>query len=456
MVRRHTKRSSAFFGFEVLESRQLMSGVPFSNQPASFIYTETDNSNPGQNAVIAYQRSASGTVTEIGTFKTGGTGLADPQGLLGPADSDKEVIASPDGNFLFAVNEGSNSVAAFRVESDGSLDLIGNRAIGSGGTEPVSLSIDNDRLYVVNRGDELQGQPGAIAPSITVFNIGGNGVLTQNVAATTTLPVGLSPSQILISPTSNLAFVDTFTPPPLNNVTDANEVLPFRIEANGKLDPVSSGGVAAPVTPPLLLGLAQNPTQPIIYSGLTGAGQIGVFTFDKAGDLTLVDTVATQGNGPCWELVSPDGKYLYSVDTGSDSVGVFSLANPLHPTQIQEFTLSGPTNPTNNSSAPSQTAPLEFALDPSGKELYVINHQTGSAGNFPQGNCAARAECRLQRNAFGKPAIHRCSCPRTFPRETFRRELPSWPRSRTGFWEFWTRSLPRLCPTSERTEKLQQ
>src|SRR5271163_5236693 len=109
-----------------------MSGVPFSNQPASFIYTETDNSNPGQNAVIAYQRSASGTVTEIGTFKTGGTGLADPQGLLGPADSDKEVIASPDGNFLFADNEGSNSVAAFRVESDGSLDLIGNRAIGSG------------------------------------------------------------------------------------------------------------------------------------------------------------------------------------------------------------------------------------------------------------------------------------------------------------------------------------
>ena len=90
----------------------------------SFVYTETDNSNPGQNAVIAYRRSANGQLTEIGSFKTGGTGVANPQGLLGPFDSDKEVIASPDGQFLFAVNQGSNSVAVFQVHNDGSLRLI--------------------------------------------------------------------------------------------------------------------------------------------------------------------------------------------------------------------------------------------------------------------------------------------------------------------------------------------
>ena len=384
--RRPTKRSLVFCGLETLESRQLMSASPLLQHATSFVYTETDNSNPGQNAVIAYRQSSDGQLTQIGSFNTGGTGVANPQGLLGPDDSDKEVIASPDGRLLFAVNQGSNSIAVFRVHRDGSLGLVNNTAISSGGTEPVSLAIGDGRLYVVNRGNEVQGQAGTIAPTITVFNIRQNGVLTQDLAATTTLPVGLSPSQVLISSTSRLAFLDTFTPPPLNNVTDANEVLPFQIAADGALIPVSSGGVGAPVTPPLLLGLAQNPTENIIYAGLTGANQVGVFTFDGAGNLKLVGTVPVEGSGPCWTLVSANGKFLYTVDTGTNSVGVFSLADPLHPVQIQEFVLGGPQNSTGDPTAARETTDFEFALDPSGKTLYVIDHQTDAAGNFPQGN----------------------------------------------------------------------
>ena len=386
MSGRHPRRRAlAFCGLETLESRRLMSASPPS-PTTSFVYTETDNSNPGQNAVIAYRRTADGRVTEIGSFKTGGTGLANPQGLLGPDDSDKEVIASPDGHLLFAVNQGSNSVAVFRVRRDGSLDLVNDRAVGSGGTEPVSLSIAHGRLYVVNRGDEVQGQSGTIAPTITVFEIGPRGILRQDVHATTTLPLGLSPSQLLVSSRSNLAFLDTFTPPPLNNVPGANEVVPYRIAADGKLVPVAGGGVGAPVTPPLLLGLAEHPSRNIIYAGLTGAGQVGVFAYDGGGNLTLTGTAPVQGAAPCWSLVSPDGKLLYTVDTGTNSVGVFSLADPLHPAQIQEFVLGGPQNPTGDPAAPRATTDFEFALDPTGKALYVIDHSTDAAADFPQGN----------------------------------------------------------------------
>jgi 6-phosphogluconolactonase (cycloisomerase 2 family) len=380
-----------FFYLETLESRRLMSASPPS-RTTSFIYTETENSNPGQNAVIAFRRNAGGQVTEIGSFRTDGTGEeAPPQGgalgpLLGPDGTDREVIASPDGRLLFAVNQGSNSVAVFRVRRNGSLDLVRDQAVGSGGTEPVSLSIAHGRLYVVNRGDEVQGQTGSIAPTITMFNIRPNGVLKQDVAATTTLPLGLSPSQVVISSGSNLAFVGTFTPPPLTNVAEANEVVPFRIAADGQLVPVPSGGVGAPVSTPLLLGLAEHPTQNIVYAGLTGVDQVGVFTFDGSGNLTLAGTAPVQGQAPCWVLVSADGKYLYTVDTGSNSVGVFSLADPLHPVQIQEFALGGPQNPTDNPAAARATTAFEFALDPSGKSLYVIDHQTDAAGNFPQGN----------------------------------------------------------------------
>ena len=80
MSYRHPRRRAALFcGLETLESRRLMSASPPS-RTTSFIYTETENSNPGQNAVIAFRRDADGQVTEIGSFKTGGTGLGNLQG----------------------------------------------------------------------------------------------------------------------------------------------------------------------------------------------------------------------------------------------------------------------------------------------------------------------------------------------------------------------------------------
>lgn len=232
------------------------------------------------------------------------------------------------------------------------------------------------------------GQTGSIAPTISVFNIARDGILTQNFADTTTLPLGLSPSQLLISSKSKLAFLDTFTPPPLNNVTGANQILPFAIGADGALVPVASGGIGAPVTPPLLLGLVQNPNANIIYGSLVGAAKIGVFTYDNAGNVKLADIVdvGLKGGGPCWSVISADGKYLYSADTGSNSVGVYSLANPLYPKQIQEFVLGGPQNSANSPTAKRETTDFELALDPGGKSLYVIDHQNDAAGDFPQGN----------------------------------------------------------------------
>jgi 6-phosphogluconolactonase (cycloisomerase 2 family) len=386
MLRRHSGTQSQLRGtLESLEARDVPS-TNFFQQSTSFVYTETENTTPGQNAVIAYSQNGAGQLTEIGSFYTDGTGVANT-GLLGPQDTDKEVIASPDGRFLFAVNQGSNTVAVFNVRGDGFLNLVDHTAFSSGGTEPVSLVIADGRLYVLNRGDEIMGQTGSIAPSITVFNIGFDGSLSQDFADATTLPIGLSPSQLLTVPHSNLIFVDTFTPPPLNTAPEANEILPFQIGFNGQLIPVSSGGVGDPVTPPLLLGLALDPKQNIIYAGLTGANQVGVFTFDPSGNLTMVNTVPVQGNGPCWTTVSANGQYLYTADTGTNSVGVFSLADPLHPTQIQEFVLGGPQNSAGSSTAPRETTDFEFALDPSGAFLYVIDHeQNAASGAFPQGN----------------------------------------------------------------------
>ena len=98
-----------------------------------------------------------------------------------------------------------------------------------------------------------------------------------------------------------------------------------------------------------------------------------MFTYDEAGRTTFVGTVSDQGTAPCWNIVSADGRFLYVSNTGSDTIGVYSLADPLHPVQIQNFQLSGPT-----------TNSFEIAIDPTGHYLYAVTQASNPSD--PQGN----------------------------------------------------------------------
>jgi len=374
--------------FEPLESRKLLSvSAPFDGQgfdhgQVTTVYTESNNPTPGQNAVIALRRDpADGSLHQIGTFLTGGTGQANPTQGLGPDDSDQEVIASPNGRLLFAVNQGSNSIAVFRIHHNGNLTLVGT--FDSGGTQPDSVGFANGRLYVSNRGNALQAATATIAPNYTGFNVNHDGSLSPIPNSTVTLPLGLSPSQTLISRDGKFVFGDNFgiptnPTPPLGNTID-----PFQIAADGTLQAAPGGAVGTtPATP--VLGLTTHPTQRIIYAGLVGASEIGVFTYDASGKVTFVRAVADQGNGPCWVVVSADGKYLYASNTGTSSIGVYSLADPLKPVEIQDFKLALPPAPAGASKAP--VASFELALDPSGDSLDVITQTTAANHDFPQGN----------------------------------------------------------------------
>jgi hypothetical protein len=378
---------------ESLEER----AVPAALQPSFFgggpalttVYTESNNPAPGQNAVLAFHQNADGSLTQIGSFKTGGTGQINIPKVIGPDDSSQEVVATPDGRFLFAVNQGSNSISSFRIDPDGSLDLIGT--FSSGGDQPDSIGISGDKLYVSNRGDSTATQPaGTDVPNITSFRIGFDGSLVSIPGSTVTFPMGTSPSQNLISPNGKLLFADIFAVPG-STAAQGNTLAPFQIDRDGSLDLAPGGNVGAPVSPPnppLLLGAAFNPNQRIIYAGLTAANEVAVFTYDKSGQLTFVgDAPVSQGGaGPCWAAVSADGRFLYTGDTGTDSIGVFSLADPLHPVEIQEFKLAGPYAPPGSPSATLQTNVFQIALSPDGHTLYAISQNTSPTGSFADGN----------------------------------------------------------------------
>src|SRR5277367_675812 len=128
--------------------------APTNPAATSALYTET-NATTG-NSVLAYSRASTGSLTSIGSYPTGGTGTGLPtyQGALPfPIGGATGAVAlNPAGTFLYAVDAGSDDVAAFSVATDGTLTFI--NFYQTGGTSPGSITIDSTGtyLYVLNTG----------------------------------------------------------------------------------------------------------------------------------------------------------------------------------------------------------------------------------------------------------------------------------------------------------------
>src|SRR6185437_14630097 len=308
--------------YESLEARLVLSATTFTA-----VYTESNNPAPGLNAVLAFNQNTNGTLSPIGSYNTGGTGQTNILPSIGPSDSSFEVIPTPDGRFVVAVNMGSRSVSTFSVNDDGGLTLVGT--FGSGGVQPDSLAITGDKLYVTNRGDSAFNPNtgkltlGTTKPNITGFQILGDGTLKAIAGSTVSFGLGTSPSHSLITPDGSLLFVDNFAVPTVT-AADGNTMIPFQIKSNGQL--VEGTPVRAAVNPPQILGATLNPTKRIIYAGLALDNGVAAFTYTASGVITYAGETPITGVVPCWGAASADGKFLYTGNTASDTVTVLSLA----------------------------------------------------------------------------------------------------------------------------------
>jgi hypothetical protein len=366
---------------ESLEDRLVLSAMTPAVPHFTTVYTESNNPSPGLNEVLVFRKNTAGTLVPIGSYNTGGTGQTNILPSIGPSDSSFEVVATPDGHFVLAVNMGSKSVSSFHVNQDGGLTLVGTFA--SGGVQPDSLAITGDKLYVTNRGDSSFNPNtgiltlGTAKPNITGFRILANGTLKPIAGSTVSFGLGTSPSHSLITPDGKMLFVDNFSFPTAT-AADGNAMIPFQIKSNGQL--VKGTPVAATVSPPELLGATLNPTKKIIYAGLALGGEVAVFTYNNSGHITYFGETPITGMVPCWGAVSANGKFFYTGNTASDTVTVMSLANPLHPVQIQDFALGGPTPPTG-----ATTRAFQVQLSPNGHTLFAIS-SGNPAGANPNGN----------------------------------------------------------------------
>jgi hypothetical protein len=268
-----------------------------------------NDNTAGANTIAAFDRHADGTLTPVAgsPFATGGAGTGAGIGSQGA------LQLSGDGRYLLAVDAGSNQISVLRVRPDGGLGHVGNGTIPSGGAEPVSIAVSGGLVYVANAG--------AGDSNYTGFTLNPGGQLRPLAGSTVALPDGSSPGDVLfngdgtklVGARVGSSLIDSFT------VVD------------GRLH-------AAPASPfpaqgPGPFGSEFRPTDPnqLFVSNAHGgpaAGTVSAFEDGSDGTLTSIGSspFADDETAPCWVEISHDGRFLFTVNTGSNSISRYAIA----------------------------------------------------------------------------------------------------------------------------------
>ncbi len=371
-------------------------GSNSTSRATNVLYVESNE--PGANTLLAYHRSTDGSLTPLSgsPFDLRGQGLANPTEDFGPSDADQQIITNSDHSLLYAVNSGSNTIAVMNIKSDGTLTHITGSPFPSGGVNPISLALYNNRLYCANK--NVASKSGSGTPSYTAFNVAATGALTQIPAATLTSSAGASAAQILASRVSKTMFTNDFFGPVASPPTGS--LRSWQINADGSLTQAGSAQtVPVPVpagTPAqfqalyaVTQGVQTHPTQHIFYACAPISSSICVYTYDDSGVLTFHSLAKTTGALSCWLLINQGATRMYVVSTGDNSVSTMDITNPLAPVEIQRLVMkdAGPTFPVLPiiANVASSTG-SEESLDPSGQFLYVISHRNNPDTAYHGGN----------------------------------------------------------------------
>jgi 6-phosphogluconolactonase (cycloisomerase 2 family) len=286
------------------------------------------------NDVVAFARKADGTLRELGRFPTGGVGSGSfedaAQGLvLGTAEGEASPIQNVDqAELLFAANAGSSTISVFRVNSDG-LDLISH--VPSGGKRPVSLTVNNGLLYVLNSGESdrrlvlgpnnfLDNCSHGDRPSVTGFRITGSGGLTPIEDSTRSLGGRGSSgcSQVSFTPDGETLIVTERTATMPGQTKDKKGVITtFDVRFDGALgarrliDPSGTGPFGFNFLKDGTLIVAEQ------NGALANPGGGGAVSYQVNSDKSLQPINGTVDNGQtdtCWIVVTDDQKLAFAAN----------------------------------------------------------------------------------------------------------------------------------------------
>ena len=316
-----------------------------------YVYMTTNKSNPGLIDQYAIDFD-SGALSVVGTPVAAGN---DPVTL----------VAAPNGQFVYVINQGDSTVQEFAVEGDGS--LASKNVYKTTGTHPTAVAIDPQGAFLYVTFTYQTGYS-ATTPGpggVSIFPVNADNSLgtplTQNVGNN---PVGVTVSYfnhfvyVLDQEASPKATILGFSQ---NTSTGALTPVPGTTIATVGGKTVATG-FAAGVVPN---AIAEEPTSRYVYVTDQAANQlIGYTVLASGGLLPMVNGPFATGLFPADLTIDPTGKLIYVVNFNGNTV--------------QGYMIDGATGTPSGAAGAfatgTGTGPTCVAIDPAlGDFLYTSN-----------------------------------------------------------------------------------
>jgi 6-phosphogluconolactonase len=250
------------------------------------------------NRVLAFRRDGDGTLTQVGSFSTGGAGSGTPH-----LQSQGSVVLAGGGSHLLVANAGSGQLSVFATGED-ELTLL--QTTLSGGGAPKSVTEHGGLVYVLN----TEG------PSLSGLRLSDEG-LEPVADSMRALPDGSDPAQIGFTPDGTGIVVT-------NRGTDSIALYP--VDDSGQLgEPVeqSSSG-------PTPYGFAFGNDGTLVVTEAFGAqkGKAAASTYlVRSGSITAVSRSVGNGRSEiCWAVVTSDGRYAFTTNFADGAVSRYGLS----------------------------------------------------------------------------------------------------------------------------------
>jgi 6-phosphogluconolactonase len=309
------------------------------------VYTLTNS--PAGNSVKMFQRARDGSLTPAGEFATGGVGTGSGLGNQG-------ALALDDGR-LFAVNPGSDSISTFKVKRAG-LELLDT--VASGGDQPIGVTVEDGLIYVLNAGG---------AGNISGFKYSHRRGLAPLSGSTQPLSgSGTDPAQVSFDPEGELLVVTE---------KNTNLIDTYEVHRDGRASGPSTHASAG-TTP---FGFAFDERDHLIVSeafgGAPDQSAVSSYQVDDGTIEPITPSARTTETAACWIVVTEDGRFTYTSNTGSASISGYRINRKGELSLLDADGRTGVTGP----------GPIDMALSRDSRFLYSLNSGDGSISGFRVG-----------------------------------------------------------------------
>jgi hypothetical protein len=334
----------------------MMKDMSMAKGKAGHLYIQT---NEIENAIIHYERSATGALTEVERIGTRGAGSGEFKPISGQESAPNafegagSIIFTPDRRFLFTTNGGDNSVSSFRVSEDGRLTLLdvkptGNPVEGRSGTaKSLAFAPSTRTLFVLH----------SFGPDhFRLMSVDAEGKLTarpEGYTVNTYSKRNRVATMVVVSPNEELVLVGTTFDEPIahtglypdgspilwvqraggafhsiaSNAPDPDGLAAFPLQKDGSLGTArfydAKGGS------PFYIGFLHERPNTFVIAYAVGDG-CSMGTIEKDGTLSIgplvkIDTSAGVPSELCWLSVSPDDQTVYATNFGYSNISSYHI-----------------------------------------------------------------------------------------------------------------------------------